>query len=74
MKIRNNTIRGYCNINRIRVSQKEAQSLGTHASKICRQKGCSIRKIADRRPGEINTYPVEILDEVIEFYQNKKIE
>jgi hypothetical protein len=65
------TIRGYCNINRIKVSQKEAQSLGTQASKICRQKSCLVKKIPDERHGEVNTYPVEVLDEVIELYKSK---
>ncbi|MEH2175711.1 hypothetical protein [Nostoc sp.] len=65
------TIRGYCNINRIKVSQKEAQSLGTQASKICRQKGCLVKKIPDERHGEVNTYPVEVLDNVLELYKNR---
>ncbi|MEH1950810.1 MAG: hypothetical protein V7K77_28200 [Nostoc sp.] len=65
------TIRGYCNINRIKVSQKEAQSLGTQASKICRQKGCLVKKIPDERHGEVNTYPAEVLENVIELYKNR---
>lgn len=43
--------------------------------KFAAKRVVQLEKLQIGDPGKlINTYPVEILDEVIEFYQNKKIE
>jgi len=65
------TVRGYCNINGIRISQEQAKSLGTKAGKICREKGYKIGKVQDERHGKVNSYPIEVLDEVSEPYKNQ---
>jgi hypothetical protein len=63
------TIRGYCKINKIRVSQKEARKLGTQAGKVCRDNEFVIKKVADDRHGEINAYPIKVLEEVMKPYK-----
>jgi hypothetical protein len=65
------TVRGYCNINRIKISEGEAKSLGTKAGKVCRQKRYPIGKVKDERHGKVNSYPIEVLDEVSEPYKNQ---
>ncbi len=65
------TVRGYCKLNRIRISEGEAKSLGTKAGKICRQKGYSIEKVRDERHGTVNSYPIEVLDEVSKPYRTQ---
>lgn len=65
------TVRGYCNVNGIRISEGEARSLGTKAGKICRQKSYKIGKVQDERHGQVNSYPIEVLDEVVELYKKK---
>ncbi|MEH2440817.1 hypothetical protein [Nostoc sp.] len=65
------TVRGYCKLNGIRISEGEARSLGTKAGKICRQKSYNLGKVQDERHGQVNTYPIEVLDEVVELYKKK---
>lgn len=65
------TIRGYCNIHRIKISEREANSLGRHAAKICRQKGYPIGKVQDERHGKVNSYPIEVLEQVSKLYKNQ---
>ncbi|AHJ30204.1 hypothetical protein A2T98_17130 [Nodularia spumigena CENA596] len=65
------TVRGYCNINRIKISEREANSLGRHAAKICRQKGYLIGKVQDERHGKVNSYPIEVLEEVSKPYKKQ---
>lgn len=60
------TVRGYCKLNGIRISEGEARSLGTKAGKICRQKSYKTGKVQDERHGQVNSYPIEVLDEVME--------
>ena len=65
------TVRGYCNINRIKISEREANSLGRHAAKICRQKCYLIGKVQDERHGKVNSYPIEVLEEVSKPYKKQ---
>ena len=65
------TVRGYCNLNRIKVSERDANRLGRQAKKICDQKGYPIGKVQDERHGKVNSYPIEVLDEVSEPYKNQ---
>ncbi|MEH2238862.1 hypothetical protein [Nostoc sp.] len=65
------TVRGYCKLNEIRISEREARNLGTKAGKICRQKSYETGKVPDERHGQVNSYPIEVLDEVMELYKNK---
>ena len=65
------TVRGYCNVNRIKICEGDANSLGRQAGKICRQKGYPIGKVQDERHGKVNSYPIEVLDEVSEPYKNQ---
>jgi hypothetical protein len=65
------TVRGYCNINRIKISEGEAKSLGTKAGQVCRQKGYPIGKVKDERHGKVNSYPIEVLDQVSEPYKHQ---
>jgi hypothetical protein len=65
------TVRGYCNVNRIKICERDANSLGRQAGKICRQKGYRIGKVPDERHREVNSYPIEVLDEVSKPYRTQ---
>lgn len=43
-----------------------AQKIGRKAGQICRDTGITIGKVPDERWGQVNSYPVEVLDEVFE--------
>jgi hypothetical protein len=64
------TVRGFCNINGIRISEREAQRLGIKAGKVCRDKGYPIGEVKDERHGKVNSYPIEVLEEVSKPYRN----
>jgi hypothetical protein len=49
------TVRGYCNLNRIKVFERDANSLVRQAAKICRLKGYRIGKVQDERHGKVNS-------------------
>jgi hypothetical protein len=49
------TVRGYCNLNRIKVFERDANSLGRQAAKICPLKGYRIGKVQDERHGKVNS-------------------
>jgi len=65
------TVRAYCNLNRIKISEREARNLGIKAGKICRENSYKIGKVPDERHGQVNSYPIEVLDEVIKLYKKK---
>lgn len=46
-------------------SMNEVQALGQKASKLSKERGISIGRIADPRFGSVNTYHIAILDELV---------
>lgn len=46
-------------------SMNEVQALGQRASRLSKERGLSIGKIADPRFGSVNTYHIAILDELV---------
>lgn len=59
------TITGYCHKRKLTVSTNQAISLGQKAKRLSVERNVPVGKIADPRYGEVNTYHVSILDEVI---------
>ncbi|CAL7915527.1 phage regulatory protein Rha [Fusobacterium necrophorum subsp. funduliforme ATCC 51357] len=58
------TVIAYANMKGIKPNQYHAPSVGKKATKLCREQGLAIGSVVDSRYGLINTYPVEILDQV----------
>ena len=58
------TVIVYANIKGIKPKSYHAPSIGKKATKICREKDLLIGTTVDSRYGLINTYPVEVLDEI----------
>ena len=58
------TVIAYANIKGIKPKSYHAPSIGNKATKICREKDLLIGTTVDSRYGLINTYPVEVLDEI----------
>ena len=58
------TVIAYANIKGIKPKSYHAPSIGKKATKICREKDLLIGITVDSRYGLINTYPVEVLDEI----------
>ena len=58
------TVIAYANIKGIKPKSYHAPSVGKKATKICREKDLLIGTTVDSRYGLINTYPVEVLDEI----------
>ena len=58
------TIRGYCNIHKIKISLRESQEKGRLASKLAEQYQVITKKAKDEVFGEVKSYPVELLDEI----------
>ena len=58
------TVIAYANIKGIKPKSYHAPSIGKKSTKICREKDLLIGTTVDSRYGLINTYPVEVLDEI----------
>ena len=63
------TLMGWCSTNGIKLSRGEAAREGRFVSKLCREKGLEVQRVADMKYGELNAYPVEVLDEWLELYR-----
>jgi len=58
------TVRAYAKIHGIRWSLARAQSVGQRAAKLCREDGIQTGQARDELFGQVNSYPVEVLDEI----------
>ena len=58
------TIRGFCNIHKIKQSMKEAIHKGKEASALAKEYSIITKKAEDEMFGEVNVYPVELLREI----------
>lgn len=59
------TIIGYCSLHRVQATAKQAADLGRKCAKLSREKGIEISTIPDPRFGRVNTYHVDILQEIV---------
>lgn len=63
------TIAGYAGLKGLKVDISKANILGRRASKISRELGYDIGKTQDPRFGQVNTYHLDILNEIFENYR-----
>lgn len=58
------TVTAWCKKHGVKLSLKAANALGRKAAKLCRRIEAPIGKVPDERWDEVNSYPIEVLDEV----------
>ena len=58
------TVIAYANMKGINPGSYNSSSVGRKATKLCRDRGLLTGTVVDSRYGLINTYPIEVLDEV----------
>ena len=66
------TVIGYCSAHNIPMTRKEAAIIGGTCSRMCKKRNILVESIADPRFGKINTYPSELIAEVIKDRQAKQ--
>ena len=59
------SILGYCHNIGKQVSHNEALVFGRKAAKVCKELGMVVGKISDARYGAVNTYPLDVLNGII---------
>ena len=59
------TVIGYCSAHNIPMTLTEASIIGGMCSRMCKKRNIPLEPIADRRFGKVNTYPSELIAEVI---------
>ena len=57
------TLAGYCNVKHISLDQSKSAGMGNTLRKMTIAEGLELRKVPDKRWGEVNSYPIEILEE-----------
>lgn len=58
------TVIGYANFRGINANTYNSSVIGRKATKICKDCGLAIGKVIDSKYGTINTYPLDVLDEI----------
>lgn len=53
----------YCSLNKIKTNSSELRKMGMDLRKLAKANDKELHKIPDERYGQVNSYPVEILDE-----------
>ncbi len=53
----------YCSLNKIKTVSSELRKMGMDLRKMAKESGKELHKIPDERYGEVNSYPLEILEE-----------
>ena len=66
------TVIGYCTAHNIPMTLTEASIIGGMCSRMCKKRNIPLEPIADRRFGKVNTYPSELIAEVIKDTQAKQ--
>ena len=59
-------VREYAKIHGIRLSRYQTANLGQKATNICRNNGIKVCQSKGKKPCLVNSYPVEVLDEVFD--------
>lgn len=60
------TILGYCNMKHIKANKYRAMNLGLKVSNYCRINNHPIHKVYNEMFGEVNSYPIEVLNKLYE--------
>lgn len=58
------TVIGYANFRGINANAYNSSVIGRKASKLCKDCGLAIGSVIDSKYGTINTYPLDVLDEI----------
>lgn len=58
------TVIAYANMKGIKPNTYNSSAVGKKATKLCRDRGLLTGTVVDSRYGYINTYPIEVLDEI----------
>ena len=66
------TVIGYCSAHNIPMTRKDAAIIGSTCSRMCKKRNIPLESIADPRFGKVNTYPSELIAEVINDRQAKQ--
>ena len=66
------TVIGYCSAHNIPMTRKEAAIIGSTCSRMCKKRNILVESIADPRFGKVNTYPSELIAEVIKDRQARQ--
>lgn len=66
------TVIGYCSAHNIPMTRKEASIIGGMCSRMCKKRNIPLESVADPRFGKVNTYPSELIAEVIKDRQAKQ--
>lgn len=66
------TVIGYCSLHKIDITRKEAAIIGGACARMCKKRNIPLESIADPRFGKVNTYPSELIAEVIKDRQAKQ--
>jgi hypothetical protein len=53
----------YCSLNKIKTVDSELRKMGMDLRKMAKESGKELHKIPDERYGQVNSYPLEILEE-----------
>jgi hypothetical protein len=59
------TVRGYCTVNKIKISEGTARRVGLAASQICKDNDYKVGSVPDERHGKVNSYPDTVLADAI---------
>lgn len=57
----------YCQLNEIQVNRSELAKHGMTLKRMAKEKGLTITKIPDERWGQVNSYPIDLLEEYFEI-------
>ena len=58
------TVRAFANVHGFRLSLAEAKGIGKKAASVCRRDGITMGRARDELFGTVNSYPIEVLEEV----------
>ena len=61
------TIRGFCRLNKIKKHAAELRQFGKQAVALSKDHGYETGKIHDEMYGEVNSYRIEVLEEIFEI-------
>ena len=64
------TVVGYGRLQGRRLSLEQCQAIGRIAKRLCREKDVEVRPVPDTRHGKVGSYPLHILHNAIEQWEN----
>ena len=59
-------MRVYANVHGFRLSLTDVKEIGRRAASVCRRYGITVGRARDELFGEVNSYPVEVLEKAFE--------